>query len=343
MSAESTINSEQEVRSEQPFDGPGGLLRRERLAQGLDLGKVANQLHLSQRTLQQLEDDDFERLPGPVFIQGYLRNYARLLGLSEEVVMGPFHHLCPEPEQGCLSSRTGSRMANEVQSSHGMVKLVSWLIVIGLGVLLAVWWQGRLEWRNGVEPTTESVPAMRKSKQEPTEIRHLEEPSTSLGDAEPALIPAPFAPAVTDSFSGDLEQPLAPMVAADEVAAEPQVTEPEMHEISLEGMPPPLEMAEPEPAPVPEPEQAAPVASGSLVFEFSDSCWVEVRGADGRARIFGEMQAGARRSVDAGLGPFRITLGNADAVKLTADGQAYDLTPHIRGKVARFSLDPSAL
>jgi cytoskeleton protein RodZ len=342
MNAESTTNSE-EVRSEQPFDGPGGLLRRERLAQGLKLEKVANQLHLSKQTLEQLEADDFEKLPGPVFIRGYLLNYARLLGLSDETVMGPFHHLCPEPEQGCLSSRSGSRMANEVQSSHGMVKLVSWLIVIGLGVLLVVWWQGRLEWRNAEEPTAQSVPAVKKAQREPAEARPVGEPYSVLGEAEPVSIPAPFAPAESDTPPADLDQPLVPMGGADEVALEPQVTEAEMSEVSLEGMPPPLEMAEPEPSPAPKPVAAPLVASGSLVFEFSDSCWVEVRGADGRARIFGEMQAGARRSVDAGLGPFRITLGNADVVKLTVAGQAYDLTPHTRGKVARFSLDPAAL
>ena len=115
-------------------------------------------------------------------------------------------------------------------------------------------------------------------------------------------------------------------------------------EVLLEGLPPPIEAVS-RPEPPSEPVSAEPAAAvpGQLMFLFSGPCWVEVRDASGKARIFGEMREGARRSVDANLGPFSITLGNADVVELTVNGQAYDLTPHVRGNVARFSLDPSKI
>ena len=91
------------------------------------------------------------------------------------------------------------------------------------------------------------------------------------------------------------------------------------------------------------PQPAAPMPAGAVVFEFSGPCWVEVRDPSGRARIIGEMRDGMRKTLDAQLGPFKVVLGDIHVVRLTVNGKAVDLTQYTRGKVARFSLDPSRL
>jgi hypothetical protein len=55
------------------------------------------------------------------------------------------------------------------------------------------------------------------------------------------------------------------------------------------------------------------------------------------------MRDGVSRSLDAQLGPFRVVIGDIKAARLSVNGEAYDLTRHTRGKVARFTLDPSRL
>ena len=63
---------------------PGVALRAARNAQNLSVGEVARQLRLSVAQVEALEASAFDRLPGPVFARGYLRNYAHLLKLDPE-------------------------------------------------------------------------------------------------------------------------------------------------------------------------------------------------------------------------------------------------------------------
>ena len=67
--------------------GPGGLLRAARESAGVNLRDICAQLHLDERTINALEHDDFENLPTSTFVRGYLRGYARLLGVPVGPVM----------------------------------------------------------------------------------------------------------------------------------------------------------------------------------------------------------------------------------------------------------------
>lgn len=64
----------------------GGMLAAAREAQNLSLADVANRLKLSVSQVEALERGAYEHLPGPVFVRGFTRNYARLLRLDPDVV-----------------------------------------------------------------------------------------------------------------------------------------------------------------------------------------------------------------------------------------------------------------
>lgn len=66
---------------------PGVALRAARTAQNLGVGEVARQLRLSVAQVEALEASAFERLPGAVFVRGFIRNYARLLKLDPEPLL----------------------------------------------------------------------------------------------------------------------------------------------------------------------------------------------------------------------------------------------------------------
>ena len=87
-----------------------------------------------------------------------------------------------------------------------------------------------------------------------------------------------------------------------------------------------------------EPEVYAEVP-GQLIFEFKGRCWAEVRDVTGKAHIIGEKRAGYRRVIESNLGPFKVTLGDVRMVELTLNGEPYDLSPHTKGNVARFTLE----
>jgi cytoskeleton protein RodZ len=62
----------------------GARLKAAREARQLTAGAVAQQLKLDVSVIDALENDDRQHLPAPIFVQGYLRSYARLLELPED-------------------------------------------------------------------------------------------------------------------------------------------------------------------------------------------------------------------------------------------------------------------
>jgi transcriptional regulator with XRE-family HTH domain len=67
----------------------GHRLREAREKQGFSLTDVERQTRIPRQYLQALEADQFGILPAPVYARGFLRNYARFLGLDEnELLMG---------------------------------------------------------------------------------------------------------------------------------------------------------------------------------------------------------------------------------------------------------------
>lgn len=67
-------------------EAPRSVLAVARVAQNLSVADVARQLKLSERQVQALEAGAFDKLPGPVFVRGFIRNYARLLKLEPDRV-----------------------------------------------------------------------------------------------------------------------------------------------------------------------------------------------------------------------------------------------------------------
>jgi cytoskeleton protein RodZ len=97
---------------------PGALLREARERQGLSLADVARHLKLSQRQVDAIEKDNFAALPGPVFVRGFMRNYARLVALDAAVLVAaaeatPGFPLPP------ASAATNQTVAQPVVASSG--------------------------------------------------------------------------------------------------------------------------------------------------------------------------------------------------------------------------------
>lgn len=353
MSVLSTTDSEMAEPLE-PMEGPGALLRKEREALGWDQAQVAAKLHLSEAMVEALEWDDFKALPSAVFVKGYLKNYARLLGLAEDEILDLYQRVCPEPEQGCLGGTSPGGVKPEVHSSHGLVRMASWLIGIGLIVLLVTWWQGRMSWE--VEPIGEPA-LISEVTQEALEFEPpLSEDQIAMNEQE--LVPQPDLPAeqvavfaaetALERIENDATAGVVDTVQESQIEATagPDPIEP----VAAPAVEPAQDMVTSEAistVPVNEAEDqttaVTPVSTGRLLFAFNDRCWAEVRDSSGKALILGEIRSGSERSLDASQGPFKIVLGNARAVSLTVNGSSYDLAPHIQGKVARFTLDPGTL
>jgi len=83
----------------------------------------------------------------------------------------------------------------------------------------------------------------------------------------------------------------------------------------------------------------APMAPGNapMVLVFRGSSWVEVKDSHGAILLSTMGFPGATHAVD-GVAPLEVVIGNAEAVAVTLRGDAFDLTPHTRQNVAKFTV-----
>ncbi|MBI5587297.1 MAG: DUF4115 domain-containing protein [Deltaproteobacteria bacterium] len=65
------------------MENPGEYLKREREQRRVHLSKIAESTRVPLKFLEALEADDFETLPHPTFVKGYIKSYCKILGLDE--------------------------------------------------------------------------------------------------------------------------------------------------------------------------------------------------------------------------------------------------------------------
>lgn len=123
-----------------PETGPGALLRQRRTERQLSVEDVAQALRLAPKQLRAIEQDDYDHLPGPTYVRGYLRSYAQFLGLSADTVLEFYNR---QPAAAKAIDLAKNAPAPQMNSDHHVIKITT-LIVAGLVLgLAAVWWQGR--------------------------------------------------------------------------------------------------------------------------------------------------------------------------------------------------------
>ncbi len=115
----------------------GQVLREAREAQNITLEDVAMRLRLMHRQVEAMETDDFGSLGQPVFARGFVRNYARLMGLQPETLLARMEGAPAEP--------TPVAPVEPPMPSSWLTS--PWLILFLLGVLVVVavpislyWW-----------------------------------------------------------------------------------------------------------------------------------------------------------------------------------------------------------
>src|SRR5215216_4232705 len=93
----------------------GETLRRERLRQNLGLEKISKELKISQRFLEAIEDERFDRLPAVVFAKSFVRQYAGLLGLDPEEMAAEVQRAIEPPTLTVDANRPDLAPINNLQ------------------------------------------------------------------------------------------------------------------------------------------------------------------------------------------------------------------------------------
>ena len=291
---------------------------------GMTQEQVADVLHLDVAVVSALEDGRFEDLPMRPYARGYVRNYARILGLDADDLARRFDAAdAGRPEPSVVVPRHPVTPKSELALrplALGYAAIVA-VLLVALGAVLWTAWRVQ-EWQfpfladdsvetATVEPEAESPAGPLDVSPWPTVADSAAAPGAAdvgvppSADEPGAMLPAQTLDAGAESapdddapsLDGAGEEPLA--VAASDVDAAP--------------------------SPVGGPAVVSGVV-GELTVVFDDESWVSVDDATGR-QLFGDLGRGGRMVTVAGPVPLTVMVGNAPAVRMEFDGESVDLGP----------------
>lgn len=117
---------------------PGAQLAAIREQQGYSAEYVASKLHLRVCIIDFLEADDYQQMPEPVFIKGYLRAYANLLGIKSEPLLEAFNRSHATGER--LQERTLWQTRRPTHSSEHIMRWATGVFAVIVVIAVAWWW-----------------------------------------------------------------------------------------------------------------------------------------------------------------------------------------------------------
>lgn len=297
----------------------GASLKAAREAKNMAVADVAAKLKLTPRQVEALEEEDLSHLPSEIFVRGFVRNYARLVGLEPDSLIAPVNVQAEVSE-----TITAPSAGLNVGSSGIRLWVVYPLIALGIFLILVA---ALYHWLRQGEDTLLTPPAESAAV--------AAKPATP---SVPVSVVTPAPEAVTPAPDGSVITPLTlPTPSQTPVAASIPVPPPSVAPAPVVA-PPALKPSAPEATAAPaKPENNAKPGARSMRFEPAQDAWIQV--VDGKGNRFSKLVRAGTAETFSGEPPFRLVVGEAALVKLTYNGHNIELTPYIGQKVARLTLE----
>ncbi|WP_043529565.1 RodZ domain-containing protein [Litchfieldella xinjiangensis] len=346
---------------------PGEILKRERERQGLSRDEVSTALNLRPAVVGGLEADTYDGVSVAAYRRGYLRAYARLLGIDDRPVIEAYNTRFGKTES---EHRVTPVHASKPPSRLGawLFKLVTLLVIAGLIGLTLLWWQSRdgndllgLGGNDQVAVDNMDGTPVSQESDGTTDLPPVPDEGEEMGLVDDSVESPDYAPpTATDSNIGDVpaaqdtpqgtpgeaDEPTA-VEASSAVAQDPLIEDGvvlEGSESDAENQPTETQQAEAatgQDAATPETaaqEEPATASTRSLSLTFNEQSWTEIFDANNNRIFVGLQEAGSQATAE-GQPPFRLTIGNASGVELRYRGEPVDLSARAGGNnVARFTL-----
>ena len=139
MSEESAIN--------QAAQELGALLKTKRTEKNIAIGEVAERLKFSAKQIESLESGDYKGLPEPIFVKGFIKTYARFLGLDADQITALLNEAFPSQVTAVTSTPAAeSQNGLNFQDQKKSKSFPKWLplLVVAAAVVGAVYlWQSK--------------------------------------------------------------------------------------------------------------------------------------------------------------------------------------------------------
>ena len=279
-----------EQEREEGLQPPGERLQRFREQKRLTTEEVGEALKVPASYIDAIECSAFDKLPGLMFVRGYLRSYARLVDLDPDEIIQRFDQFTGDNGKETPRLSEGKdveirrRQVSPVVSIGGAISVISILLVAAFSYY---------NWGGGNAPAVAEV-------------------SENLAAPEPELIVGTPTPPVTEAVpeQDDQEEQSADFVLPDEDLTAPAMSEGVPGEVLNNEAAQPTEQDVVGVAPV---EPALPNET-HLVIRFIEDCWIQVRDMAGKSLYTDVQKAGSTLDLEV-PDTIQVRFGNVAGVQ----------------------------
>lgn len=310
-----------------PQISPGLRLSAERKKQGLDERAVAEQLKITLSKLQCIEKDQFDSFPAQIYLKGYLKNYARLLGISEQEIIESYQaHAGHRAEEVHYTPSQGA--TSDPSSSKGVFISVALFVI---AILIFVLYSQFIAPKERVSAADAAV---------------LFEPpvteAVSGSFTDELQVPVEVLSDIADQVETDVATDVEAIVATDPAAALQNIDPIQSVDEPVEMLASKLTAVELINLSAPEVEEQLPAPevvslADILDFRFTNQCWIEVRDNTGSLLYSGLENAGSNRKIE-GVAPFQVVIGNVEGTLLSLNGEGVLLQAPVDGRPLRLQV-----
>jgi len=306
---------------------PGAQLKARRQELGWSVEEVASYMNLAPRQVRALEADNFDALPVLAITRGFMRSYAKLLGLDPEPLLAAIPSIhAPETAQIAPKRRLGpggipvnrhSDIVWKRRSSYRVLFILVPVLLLLIALAYTVDWRVMLEqWQQpGADAGAGQQSTAADALSTPGVVTSVI-PAPGLADVDataPNTNPNPDASNNPDANSGPN-----PGTNGNTTLSMPQL------------------LTEAQAGPAPLNAAASAASSDVLVLSVREDAWIEIRRADRSVLISRVVKAGQTESFPVD-GPLSLVIGNAQGVEARLRGEV--LTLVVKNNIVRMTVN----
>ncbi|MBG93245.1 MAG: hypothetical protein CL792_04620 [Chloroflexi bacterium] len=127
----------------------GQYLKEARSVRKLSLEDASAVTRISKHYLQALEDEDFDTLPAPVYARGFMRSYAKFLGLDPVAAVMAMPSEMPQPSG--LEPLAGLRQQVKVNKNDFNFRVIAIFLSVAVVAILLLWLAPKIGSGTGID------------------------------------------------------------------------------------------------------------------------------------------------------------------------------------------------
>jgi len=315
-----------ELSEDMEVMGPGQILAEARVKMGFTQEEVADKLNFRNTLVNNIENEVFDTKLPETFNRGYLRNYAKLVNVSQDDILASYEQLNVAKTQA--SELQSFSKGNEKLVENNRIMWVSYLILAILIAASAVWWMQNTTWNLD---ESQPIQGVEKIGAVQSDTQQEQQPETVVELSENAIAPITADSTVTETNTEQQaelsdESRLENKSNDTTFENETQGNEVTNNEAITTDLTADLAVTD-------KPE----VILTNVTFTFSGDCWVNISDASGERIAWGVKKLGYIMKIS-GQAPFNVTLGKPELVAINFENENIDMTQFNAGNIAKFTL-----